>query len=110
MTPEGEIKRNICEWLQAHGIFFWVQQAGKIPGRINRSRFLRNGVSDILGVWKGRLLAIEVKAPKGKTSPEQEEFLRLVNDRGGIGFVARSVEDVEIQLSPHAGREESKSR
>ena len=50
MTPEGEIKKAICEYLLARGVFFWVQQAGKIPGRINRSKFLRNGVADILGI------------------------------------------------------------
>jgi hypothetical protein len=99
MTPEGQIKLSICQYLAARGVFFWVQQAGKIPGRINRSKYLRNGISDILGVLRGgRALAIEVKAPKGVVSPEQEEFLALVNRSGGLGFVARSVEDVQKHL------------
>lgn len=98
MTPEGLIKRGICEWLETQGCFFWIQQAGKIPGRIGRSRFQRNGVADILGVWKGRLLAIEVKTKTGKLSSEQVEFLDQVNRFGGIAFAARSIEDCQREL------------
>ena len=66
-----------------------------------------NGVSDILGILGsasigadgslglGRLLAIEVKSSKGKATPDQASFLLQVNNRGGLGFIARSVEDVE---------------
>lgn len=98
MTPEGKIKKEICEWLYAQGVFFWVQQAGKIPGRINRSKFLRNGVSDILGIYAGRMLAIEVKTSKGKVSDEQFEFLNSVKREGGVAFVARCLEDVLVKL------------
>lgn len=100
MTPEGEIKRKICDYLAARGVFFWIQQAGKIPGRRNSSKYLRNGVADILGVLPGGcMLAIEVKAPKGKPpTPEQVEFLELIKRKGGLAFVARSVEDVERAL------------
>ena len=54
------------------------------------------GVSDILGVLPGcRFLAVEVKVPKGKVSPHQQEFIDSVNQAGGLAFVARSLEDVE---------------
>lgn len=63
------------------------------------------GVADIIGVvgktnystkaWPGMFFAIEVKAPKGKTSEEQEKFLKSVANAGGIGVVARSIEDVK---------------
>jgi penicillin-binding protein-related factor A (putative recombinase) len=98
MTPEGLIKKDICDYLRARGVFFWMQQAGKIPGRKNSSKNSRNGVSDILGSYKGRLMAIEVKTKTGRVSTEQTEFLELVNRTGGIGFVARSVEDVQKGL------------
>lgn len=98
MTPEGAIKHGICQWLWAKGIFFWVQSAGRIPGRKANSRYQRNGIADILGCYRGRMLAIEVKAPKGKTTAEQDEFLAAVNGFGGIAFVARSIADVEREL------------
>ncbi len=53
------------------------------------------GVSDILAVLPGgRFLAVEVKAPKGKVSPLQQQFIDAVNQAGGLAFVARSVEEV----------------
>lgn len=103
MTTEGIIKNQICHWLALQRCLFWIQQAGKIPGRINRSRFLRNGISDILGVWDGRLLAIEVKAPGGKLSSEQIKFIDDVNAAGGIAFVAYSIEDVVKNLLKERG-------
>ena len=55
-----------------------------------------NGVSDILGLTKeGRFFAIECKAPTSKRiTPDQERFLNRVKTEGGIGIIARSVEDV----------------
>ncbi len=59
------------------------------------------GASDILGILKGgRFLATEVKSKKGRVSPQQEQFLAEIEARGGVAFVARSVEEVEKLLLP----------
>ena len=52
------------------------------------------GVPDILGCYKGRLIGIEVKTPRGVVSGDQERFIKNLNEAGGLAFVARSVEDV----------------
>lgn len=99
MTPEGIIKHEICNWLEIKQLkgdcLFWINQAGKIPGRINRSKYIRNGVPDILGSWYGRPLAIEVKTKTGRVSPEQKSFIEDATARGWIAFVARSLGDVK---------------
>jgi len=46
----------------------------------------------------GRFVAIELKRPGGKVSPEQEKFLKEVRSRGGIAFVAESTQDVIAAL------------
>jgi hypothetical protein len=58
------------------------------------------GVSDIIGCIPktGRFLAIEVKRPGGKPTPEQQQFIDTINAAGGLAFVARSVEEVEQRL------------
>jgi len=93
-TPEGQIKKEICEWLEAHRIFFWVTQSVGIAGRKNNSRFAGKGVSDINAVINGRFVAIEIKAPGGKVSDDQTEFQEKTRKAGGIAFVARSLTDV----------------
>ncbi len=86
MTPtETEITRSIRQLLKGLGavaVKFW---GGPMTER---------GVSDLLVCYQGRFLAIEVKRPGGKVSPEQERFLERVRAAGGIGLVAYGIDDV----------------
>lgn len=57
------------------------------------------GISDLIVLYKGRFYAIEVKLPENKRSPDgtplQKRFLDRVNLCGGVGFIAKSVEDIK---------------
>lgn len=103
-TPEGDIKLAICEYLEAIGVFFYMQESVGIwdasKGRYLKmnSRFQRKGKSDIIGIYNRRFLAIEVKSATGRLSPEQKTFLAEVTAHGGIAFMARSVDDVILNL------------
>jgi len=82
---EKEITKSIRSVLKGLGIFHWkqFQTLGSTPG-----------VSDIIGIYEGKLLAVEVKTQKGKLSPAQQSFIDAVNRNGGLGFVARSIDDL----------------
>lgn len=54
---------------------------------------LCKGSSDLIGWFNGRFLAVEVKTKTGKLSLEQKNFIKQVNNNGGIGVVARNIED-----------------
>lgn len=102
-VSEKDIQDAILDYLKVIGIFAWRQNTGcmEINEGSNR-RFIRFGLvgmSDILGVLPdGRMLAIEVKTDKGKTTEYQEAFLNKVKDSNGVSFVARSIEDVQANL------------
>lgn len=103
---ESVILRQILTYLRLKKIFCWRQNTtgvydSKAGTYRTRSYGSLKGVSDILGVHRGRALAIEVKSAKGRLSPEQTEFLRIFTESGGIAFVARSIEDVEKSLAEH---------
>ena len=83
--PEKEVTKQIRRLLKSIGVFHW-KQIGALG--------LPKGISDILGIYEGRFLAIEVKRPGGRLSQYQKEFLKRVRDEGGIAIVARSVDDV----------------
>jgi len=51
------------------------------------------GSADLIGWYKGRFLACEVKVPGKKPKPHQQNFLDQVNLSGGIGFYATSAEE-----------------
>lgn len=56
---------------------------------------LKPGVSDIMVLWAGRLICIELKTLKGRQSEEQKAWADTVTLAGAAYYVARSVEEVE---------------
>jgi penicillin-binding protein-related factor A (putative recombinase) len=108
---EADLTKQIQDVLNACKIFHWKQWQGMMS--------TPRGVSDILGCYQGKLLAIEIKAPKWKPPlpstkaykhfKEQEDFIFQVNKAGGIGFFAQSVEeviktlDLKVKLYPLFG-------
>ena len=102
---EKIIENLILEWLSYQkDCFAWknnstgIYDTKKKVFRQSKNKYAINGVSDILGVYKGRMLAIEVKAAKGKVSKAQEDFINRVTNQGGIAFVARDIRDVVSTL------------
>jgi len=51
------------------------------------------GSSDIIGICRGRFLAVEVKTKTGRVTKEQQAFIDAVKKAGGIAGVCRSVDD-----------------
>lgn len=109
--PERDLRNAILALLRAHGIAAWPTGVGAFPAEYGgRRRFVRmgtKGMSDIVGIVPSRqpaacavgtFLAIEVKQPGGVVSPEQTAFLQTVIRAGGVGFVARSCDDVIDKL------------
>ena len=88
-TAEAALTRAIRGLLNSLGVWHWKNHGGPMGAK---------GVSDILGCYMGRMLAVEIKSPNGKLSEDQQRFIDNVNAAGGIGFVARSVDDVIIGL------------
>lgn len=57
------------------------------------------GASDLVGVFRGRAVFVEIKTPTGRQSPEQRTFQQLVERKGGTYVVLRSVEDARAWLA-----------
>ncbi|MBC7787415.1 MAG: VRR-NUC domain-containing protein [Methylophilaceae bacterium] len=95
---EADSLREVMRALKSHHLVAWCERqntgVAKVGGRF--IKFGWTGCSDILGQLKdGRLLAVEVKKPKGgKLTDEQVFFLELVRKHGGVSFVATSLLDV----------------
>ncbi len=104
-NPETQIKNSILGWLNLQrDCMAWpndsvgIYDPTKKRFRKKHSQFHRNGVADILGIWRGRPLAVEVKSERGRLSENQKDFLEVFKGCGGIAIVARSIEDVEAEL------------
>lgn len=57
------------------------------------------GAADLIGLYRGRFVAIEVKTPTGRQNPDQRRFENLVHSKGGIYVVLRSVDDAKAWLA-----------
>jgi hypothetical protein len=84
-TGEKNITKAIRRVLTEAGIWHFKHWGGPMSVK---------GIADILGIYAGRFLAIEVKKPGGKLSPAQDKFLQDVRRNGGVAFTAYGVEDV----------------
>lgn len=103
VLAEGAAMVEVMRALRAHPAVAWVERmnsgATKLGKRIVRFGF--PGCPDVLGqLHDGRLLAVEVKGPRGRLRPEQKVVLTRVADAGGVAFVARSLRDVVAALGP----------
>lgn len=101
--PEADALREVIQALRAHPAVAWCERQNS--GAVNSGgRFIRfgwPGCPDVLGQLRdGRFLGVEVKAAKGRASPEQVAFLELINAAGGVGFIARDLRDVVHALGP----------
>ena len=70
-------------------------QSGNVPLAHGFLRCAPPGTPDLLGCLDGgTMLAVEVKSPDGKPTPDQEAFLETLRDSGACVVVASSVADV----------------
>ena len=84
-TPEGQLKASIRQLLNTVGIFHYNAWGGPMSPK---------GIPDLICCQNGRMVGIEVKTKTGRVSPEQEEFIRRINEAGGLAFVARDLDTV----------------
>ncbi|GHT78535.1 hypothetical protein FACS1894130_05290 [Spirochaetia bacterium] len=100
MTPEGRIKADCLRYLERRGIFCWNNPTGAV--RVAPDRWLhfgKKGSADLLGCLPGgRFLAVEVKAPGGRLSPEQRQFLDDVKTLGGLCLVVKGWKEIDSAL------------
>jgi len=58
----------------------------------------RAGIPDVLACLNGTFIGIEVKTETGVVSALQHANIQMINDAGGIGFIARSTADVKTKF------------
>jgi hypothetical protein len=103
VLAEAAALLEVLQALRAHPAVAWVERMNTGAAKLGR-RFVRfgfPGCPDVLGqLHDGRLLAVEVKGPRGRLRPEQKVVLTRVAAAGGVAFVARSLRDVVVALGP----------
>ena len=86
--PESDIQSDILKALDELGHDCWY-----VWHRMDKRTTCKRGTPDIVGAYKGRPFAIEVKRPGKKVTPEQAGELMLAKLAGVATGVATSVEE-----------------
>jgi hypothetical protein len=118
---EHEIQQRIRLACGRGAVRLWRNNTGALVDQ--QGRFLRFGLckgsSDLIGLRSvvvtpemvgqriAQFVALEIKAPQGVVSPEQQAFLRLVQELGGVASVCRSIEQAQAVLDLGAERPEA---
>ena len=93
---EIDILRSVQLALSEAGAITWRNNSGCLKDA--RGVPVRFGVgspggSDLIGIYKGRFCAFEIKTPKGKATDAQLNFIAAVIKNGGIAGVVRSPDE-----------------
>jgi hypothetical protein len=79
------------------------QGALRVPREGRKDRVVRfaavDGISDIVGIYRGRYLAIEAKVYPNRPTVDQTLFLERVRAEDGIAILAYSTDDVITALA-----------
>lgn len=94
VPKEAKIQSSIMAFLRSSEVaengFFWKDAAGP---------YQQQGIPDIIGVYRGRFFAFEVKRPLlGRTTPLQEKARIRINQSGGYAYIVTSAAEVRAIL------------
>ena len=79
-TPEGKVKEKVKAILKRRGVWYCMPRG---------QTFGRAGIPDFLCCHKGRFIAIETKAGRGKATPLQLRELKDIFGHQGIALIVR---------------------
>ena len=102
MTAEDRLQITVADYLDRclpnDAVYFAIPNGGsrnKIESAKLKRMGTRPGIPDLCIVWRARVIFIELKTPKGRTSPAQEAMLSALTMAGAVVNVCRSLEDVQ---------------
>lgn len=104
---EKVIQKQICEYLDKFKYFFWRSNNIPVFGMNNGGKkafrslpkHTPRGLPDIIVIYKGKFIALEVKRQGAKLRPEQAEFGTKCTLHGGFYYKVESLTQVQDILS-----------
>ena len=103
---EHDLQAAVAEFLALslpphEAVFCSIPNGGKrdkaTAGKL-KAEGLKPGAPDLLILWRGRAIGLELKTGKGRLSPQQMAFSMRWTTAGGVYAVARSIEEVAALL------------
>ena len=90
-TPEGKVKDFVKKYMIKTFPGAWVYSP---PGSV----FGRAGTPDLLYLWRGVMIAIEVKSDVGKLQDSQKLQLSILSNNGAIAAVIYGKDAAKLEM------------
>ena len=99
---EKDTLKAVLQYLKLHRVFCWRSNSGasvrEYKGKRHYIRYGTLGAPDIFALSNGKVWGIEVKGSEGEQSQHQVEFQVEFEAAGGKYVLARSIEDLPMDL------------
>lgn len=109
MSETNNLTRAVIDYINAIGGKAWRNNTGarainyeRKNGQTGRSfiKFGEKGSSDVFALYRGTFYSIEIKTGRDKLSDDQVRWMDEINERGGVAFETRSIDDVMDRIHP----------
>lgn len=109
MTAEDKIQHNIVKavrlkYPRPKALIFAVPNGGwrsKLTAAILKATGVLPGVSDLIFLYRGKIIFVEVKTEDGQQSPAQKEFQKTVTDMGFQYWIVRSASQMLARIEDY---------
>jgi hypothetical protein len=106
---EKDIQREICDWLDSEGYFFWrnntvpVFQQDKYGARFRKlPKYTPRGLPDIIILYFGEFIGLEVKVPNyWKFTDDQQAMMDKIRQNGGAYHLVTSLSEAQELMGVH---------
>ncbi len=90
----ADLTNEVINYIYVAGGFAWRASSVGVfdTKRMHFRAAAKKGVSDILSIYKGRLIAVEIKIGTDSLSDEQKGFMNNIDHYGGYSIVAINLE------------------
>jgi hypothetical protein len=100
--PERRLHLQVANYLDLAlpaNAFWWPtpNASKRLPrqaANMKRAKEFKPGIPDIMICYRGRLICIELKSPKGRVSPEQDAVHERLTLSGAAVGICRSLDDL----------------
>ena len=97
---ESIIQKAVLDYLElfsrTHNIYYFRAGAGAV--KTQQGRYFKTGkagLSDIIALFKGKFIGLEVKTKTGRQTQSQKKAEREIKEAGGEYHIVRSIADVK---------------
>ena len=93
-SPANDLTNQVINHIYLAGGFSYRSSSVGVfdTKRMHFRAAAKKGVADVIGCFKGRFIAVEIKIGTDRLSDEQDGFLKNIQHAGGVAIVAKDFE------------------